>query len=74
MHKPLLVLPETARYNMSDEWSNGYKAGYEEGYRTAMESKKPLSVATNIYDPGEIHESNEKALAQALLRALTEEK
>jgi hypothetical protein len=59
---------------MSDEWNNGYKAGYEEGYRTAMSSKTPLSVATNIHDPGEIHESNEKALAQAFLRALSEEK
>jgi hypothetical protein len=55
---------------MSDEWSNGYKAGYEEGYRTAMDSKAPLSVATTIYDPGEIESANEQAYEKALNRAL----
>jgi hypothetical protein len=57
---------------MDDRWFDGYRTGYEEGYRVAMESKKPLSVATTIYDPGELESAHEESYKKSLKLALKE--
>jgi hypothetical protein len=63
---------------MSDEWSNGYRVGYDAGYIAASnhyireQRSQSEKSPTQIYDPG-YHENNFPGLSSTQLNALTVE-
>jgi len=59
---------------MNDDWNNGYKAGYEEGYRTAVSDIKiASSKEVKIQDPGCLEDFYEEAYGAAVYRKMKKE-
>jgi len=59
---------------MSEEWNSGYKAGYEEGYRTAVSDiKSASSKEVKIQDPGSLEDFYEEAYGAAVYRKMKKE-
>lgn len=58
---------------MSDEWSNGYRAGYDAGYIAASNHyirNQREEKTTQIHDPG-YHENNFPGLSSTQISALS---
>lgn len=61
---------------MSDEWSNGYKVGYDAGYVAASNHyiREQKSKSVTIHDPGSTYrEDNFPGLSSTQISALTVE-
>jgi len=59
---------------MSEDWNNGYKAGYEEGYKTAVaDIKTASSTPVKIQDPGCLDDFYEEAYGAAVYRKMKKE-